>query len=158
MTDKQIKHMVNRFLAWRLPENFNPDAGISFKAAFNEHTTHPMKHQPVGTNLFDADQAEEMVRHMIDGMPRGSSKDDLLAEPKLIEELAGDRDRLRMALECTPCTCICTQHQMARWLESHQACELVTRMGPSLKPTYPCVRRFCNRCAALAIDAAKLKV
>lgn len=25
MTDDQIKHMVNRFLGWKLPENFNPD-------------------------------------------------------------------------------------------------------------------------------------
>jgi len=69
MTDDQIKHMVNRFLSWKLPENFNPDAGISFKAAFNEHTAHPMRHEPSGTNLFDATQADAMVRYMIDGMP-----------------------------------------------------------------------------------------
>lgn len=69
MTDEQIKHMVNRFLMWRLPENFNPDGGITFKAVFNEHTTHPMKHEPVGTNLLDYGQAEEMIRHMVDGLP-----------------------------------------------------------------------------------------
>lgn len=69
MKDEQIKHMVNRFLSWKLPENFSPDAGISFKAAFNEHTAHPSKHQPSGTNLFDATQADAMVRYMIDGMP-----------------------------------------------------------------------------------------
>lgn len=69
MTEAQIKHMVNRFLAWRLPENFSPDAGISFKPDYNEHTAHPMKHEPTGTNLFDATQAEEMVRHMIEGLP-----------------------------------------------------------------------------------------
>lgn len=69
MTDEQIKHMVDRFLSWRLPENFHPDAGISFKAEFNEHTRWPMKHQPVGTNLFDADQARAMVRYMAEGMP-----------------------------------------------------------------------------------------
>ena len=69
MTDEQIKHMVNRFLGWRLPENFQPDAGISFKAEFNEHTAHPMKYQPSGTNLFDATQAEAMVRYMVEGMP-----------------------------------------------------------------------------------------
>lgn len=69
MTDEQIKHMTNRFLAWKLPENFHPDAGISFKAEFNEGTSHPMRHAPVGTNLFDASQAEAMVRHMIEGMP-----------------------------------------------------------------------------------------
>jgi hypothetical protein len=68
MTDEQIKHMVDRFLRWRLPENFSPDAGISFKAAFNEHTAHPMKHEPSGTNLFDATQAEAMVRFMVEGI------------------------------------------------------------------------------------------
>ncbi len=68
MTDQQIKYMVNRFLEWRLPENFNPDAGISFKKTFNENTPHPMKHEPVGTNLFDFAQAEEMVRYMVEGI------------------------------------------------------------------------------------------
>lgn len=69
MTDEQIKYMVDRFLGWRLPENFNPDAGISFNPEFNEQTAHPMKHQPTGTNLLDATQAAAMVRHLIDGLP-----------------------------------------------------------------------------------------
>lgn len=70
MTDEQIKHLVNRFLSWKLPENFNPDAGISFKKTYNEHTPFgPQKHEPSGTNLFDATQAEAMVRYMIDGLP-----------------------------------------------------------------------------------------
>jgi hypothetical protein len=30
----------------------------------------PMRHEPVGTNLFDAIQAEAMVRHMLEGLPR----------------------------------------------------------------------------------------
>jgi len=68
MTEAQIKYMVNRFLSWKLPDNFNPDAGISFKAIFNEHTAHPMKHEPSGTNLFDATQADAMMRHMIEGL------------------------------------------------------------------------------------------
>jgi len=69
ITDEQIKHMVNRFLGWRLPANFHPDAGISFKAEYNEHTAHPAKHEPIGTNLFDAEQAEAMIRYMLDGLP-----------------------------------------------------------------------------------------
>lgn len=69
MTPDQIKHMVDRFLSWKLPSDFTPDAGISFKAEFNEHTAHLMKHEPTGTNLFDYRQAEAMVQHMIDGMP-----------------------------------------------------------------------------------------
>lgn len=71
MTEDQIKHMVDRFLAWRLPENFNPDCGISFKMTRNEHTACPAKNEPVGTNLFDATQTETMVLYMVDGMPNG---------------------------------------------------------------------------------------
>lgn len=69
MNDAQIKHMVNRFLSWKLPNDFRPDAGISFKAEFNENTPFPMKHEPSGTNLFNADQAERMVRHLLEGLP-----------------------------------------------------------------------------------------
>ena len=28
LTDEQIKYMRDRFLGWKLPENFNPDNGI----------------------------------------------------------------------------------------------------------------------------------
>jgi len=73
MTDEQIKHMVNRFLGWRLPEHFSPDAGISFNPEYNvEYNAArgkpPARHQPNGTNLFDAQQTEEMVRHMVEGL------------------------------------------------------------------------------------------
>jgi hypothetical protein len=64
-----VSHMVNRFLAWRLPETFNPDGGISFRAVFNEGTPHEFKSDPSGTNLFDAQQATAMVRHMLEGAP-----------------------------------------------------------------------------------------
>lgn len=73
LNDDQIKHMVNRFLGWKLPDSFNPDGGISFKKTFNEHTTHPIKREPSGTNLFDATQADAMVRYMIEGM-RGTTR------------------------------------------------------------------------------------
>lgn len=70
MTDEMIKHMVQRFLTWRLPEDFHPDAGISFEAIFNEgiEGVTPAKHEPTGTNLFDAAQAEAMVRYMVEGL------------------------------------------------------------------------------------------
>jgi hypothetical protein len=69
LPEDQIKHMVDRFLGWKLPGNFNPDGGVSFKKTFNESTAHPMKHEPSGTNLFDANQVDGMVRHMIEEMP-----------------------------------------------------------------------------------------
>lgn len=68
MTEDKIKHMANRFLSWKLPDDFHPDAGISFKPDFNEHTDHPMRHQPVGTNLLTAQQAEAMVRYLVEGI------------------------------------------------------------------------------------------
>lgn len=71
MTEDQIKHMAARFCGWKLPENFNPDAGISFKPTFNDWMETPMRHNPTGTNLFTYDQAIEMVRYMVKGMPNG---------------------------------------------------------------------------------------
>ena len=68
MTDDQIKHMVERFLGWRLPEDFHPDDGISFKPTFNDHLDPPMRHRPTGTNLLDYTQAKAMVRHMVYGL------------------------------------------------------------------------------------------
>lgn len=66
LSTEQIEHMVNRFLGWKLPENFNPDGGIRFETMRNPY---PAKNEPTGTNLFDADQAEAMVRYMADGLP-----------------------------------------------------------------------------------------
>jgi len=63
MTEEQIKHMRDRFLGWRLPKPWNPDAGISYTP------THPAVDPPYGTNLFDAGQAEAMVRYMVEGLP-----------------------------------------------------------------------------------------
>lgn len=69
MTDDQIKHMVGRFLAWKLPDDFNPDGGITFKPVANEGTAYEHRYQPTGTNLLNATQAEAMIRHMLEGTP-----------------------------------------------------------------------------------------
>ena len=66
MTEAQIKHMVDRFLMWKLPTTFSPDNGISFGRIENPHgAPYP---GPVGTNLFSATEAEAMVRHMLEGL------------------------------------------------------------------------------------------
>ena len=73
MNEKQIKHMVDRFLNWRLPKPWNPDNGVSYKRPNYAHP--PADHDwPTGTNLFGADEATAMVRHMIDGMPPPNDK------------------------------------------------------------------------------------
>lgn len=54
-----IKAAVDRFLGWKLPADFYPDAGISFKAP-----QHPCS-WPTGTNLFNAEQARAMFEHAL---------------------------------------------------------------------------------------------
>lgn len=72
-TDDLVKEMVNRFLNWKLPSDFHPDAGIRFDPEYNveymaKQGKPPSIHEPQGTNLFHAGQAEEMVRYML-GLP-----------------------------------------------------------------------------------------
>ncbi len=74
MNDEQIKHMVQQFLNWKLPENFAPDGGITFDPIMNPGYPFERKREPVGTNLLDAVQAEAMVRHMLEGLPAATKK------------------------------------------------------------------------------------
>lgn len=70
MLKQQIEHMVNRFLGWRLPKPWHPDNGISYSRPNYAHP--PADHDwPTGTNLFDATQADAMVRNMVEGLPKG---------------------------------------------------------------------------------------
>ena len=69
-SEDQIKHMTNRFLGWKLPEDFRPDDGISFEPEFNKEWNAsqgkpPQRRTPTGTNLFSYTQAEAMVRYML---------------------------------------------------------------------------------------------
>lgn len=73
-----VKEAVNRFLGWKLPEDFSPDCGISFSSLI---TT-----EPVGTNLLTATQAEAMVRFILD---------DLLVRKAVVTGL-------EIAKECVP--------------------------------------------------------
>lgn len=68
MTEDQIRYMINRFLGWRLPNPWRPDNGISYQRPNYAHEAAEYD-WPTGTNLFDATQAEAMVRYMLDGLP-----------------------------------------------------------------------------------------
>lgn len=60
-----INSMVNRFLCWKLPKNFQPDGGISFNPIKPyEGDEHGNSWWPVGTNLLTADQARQMFVHV----------------------------------------------------------------------------------------------
>lgn len=91
MTKDALEHMVNRFLGWKLPSDFKPDAGISFDPFGNKGTAFEYKHEPCGTNLFDAEQARAMIQHMLEGMPIAPSmtKDEIVHD---IESAFDDSD------------------------------------------------------------------
>lgn len=63
--------MVSRFLGWKLPKDFSPDCGISFKS--ESDYDHPQfgrtKFEPTGTNLFHAGQAKAMLEHVLQPQP-----------------------------------------------------------------------------------------
>lgn len=61
--------MVNRFLGWRLPEDFHPDGGIVFTSSYDNGTKQGGRHEPEGTNLFNAEQAEAMIQFMLEDLP-----------------------------------------------------------------------------------------
>lgn len=82
-----IDEMVNRFLCWKLPADFSPDCGISFKRESDYE--HPefgrTKYEPTGTNLLTAEQAKNMFTHCIG--PRDHNQ--------RISELEAEVDHLR---------------------------------------------------------------
>jgi hypothetical protein len=59
-----IDAAVNRFLGWKLPDNFNPDGGISFAREVNG-APRQSSWWPTGTNLLDASQAKEMLLYVL---------------------------------------------------------------------------------------------
>ena len=82
-TKSLVDSMVNRFLGWKLPMDFAPDAGISFKP------TKPYEEPgwwPVGTNLFHAGQARDMIEHMLGDSLNQAAQDVLSERRRQIEE------------------------------------------------------------------------
>ena len=57
-----MNRAVLRFLRWKLPADFAPDAGISFKPG---HLTPSSPVWPTGTNLLTAAQASDMIRRVL---------------------------------------------------------------------------------------------
>ena len=70
MTDNDalVRELTNRFLSWKLPDDFNPDGGIIFCKIINPGTTREFINRPVGTNLFNAEQAKQMIEHLLEGL------------------------------------------------------------------------------------------
>lgn len=63
--DAVLKIAVDRFLRWKMPENFMPDRYIAFNVAEARNDPHGW---PTGTNLFTATEAREMFEHCLAGL------------------------------------------------------------------------------------------
>lgn len=64
-----IQALVNRFLGWKVPKDFAPDAGISYvPPAYATDAAGVVVHYPVGTNLLNAVQAEAMLKYVVLGI------------------------------------------------------------------------------------------
>ncbi len=61
----ELSAMVDAFLSWRLPDDFGPDAYISFDREKAKEHLAPYGGWPTGTNLLSADQARAMFEYVI---------------------------------------------------------------------------------------------
>ena len=91
MTEDQIKHLANRFLGWAIPDDFHPDNGVHFDGWIGNKGVEGYEYRRhlTGTNLLNANQAEAMVRHIIEGIPPSGE----------IERLRKHADAMAGALE-----------------------------------------------------------
>lgn len=77
-----MNETVTRFLSWNLPKDFAPDGGVDFTPPANNSWW------PLGTNLLNAEQAEQMITHIA-----GEGFDDYLKDRETIAEcLKRNRD------------------------------------------------------------------
>ena len=61
-----VDRMATRLMGWKLPADFNPDGGISFKPYHPQQTPdNPM--WPTGTNLLTHEQAKAMFEYVMEG-------------------------------------------------------------------------------------------
>ena len=64
----ELKELVNRFLAWRLPADFSPDCHIHFDRAAAEKWGPGL--WPSGTNLLNGEQARAMLEYVTEPLQR----------------------------------------------------------------------------------------
>ena len=60
-----LSTLVDRFLAWPLPETFNPDGGITFEPLGNKGTPQEYRRTPTGTNLLTGEETKQMIEHLL---------------------------------------------------------------------------------------------
>lgn len=94
--------MVDRFLGWRLPDDFSPDGGVTFKPLqYGTVTTWPS-----GTNLLNAIQARAMLEFVHANPPQAMTREWCADFPGsaagIINRLAQRVDELEAAAKPSP--------------------------------------------------------
>lgn len=131
MEKKPIDMMVDRFLGWKLPADFAPDGGISFKRDFNEHTAYPMKNEPIGTNLLTAIQAKEMLEYVLDG--GGATEVKMFTADEVAEAVVtGNKVMVDMLEE------LCTRVANAEYQRDKSVTDLLAWKEFAVKMSLPC--------------------
>lgn len=87
MSKNIIDSMVSRFLGWKLPKDFYPDAGVSFKPSVinGQEQSDDSPYWPIGTNLFHAGQARQMFEHCAPELTSKAAQDVLAERRRQIE-------------------------------------------------------------------------
>ena len=86
-----IGQAVDRFLRWKLPEDFAPDGGISF----DPHRLGSPRLSPTGTNLLNAIQAEAMLEHVAAPLlARIAELEEILLHAVIVDEAETDSDKV----------------------------------------------------------------
>lgn len=84
--------MVSRFLCWSLPKDFCPDGGVNFDGR-GRYSTGYETSWPIGTNLFTARQAKELLEHVISRAPataeQPAESQDLMAAYRRMRQQRG---------------------------------------------------------------------
>lgn len=116
---KVSNEMVQRFLGWRLPDDFYPDGGVTFNREVNGGLR-PKTWWPVGTNLLTDPQARAMLEHVV-----GPEFDALLARCEAVEaRLAEAHDLLALAAGVAllpsgvPALPLAIRERIAAWLRA----------------------------------------
>lgn len=125
--DAMLKVMVDRFLGWKLPQDFGPDAGISF--APHATQTHDSPYWPSGTNLLHAGQALEMFKHCLPV--------DLIV-PELVATEQPEQSHCSDERPCIPCFTDNGKCEEAPAAPDHQCCGKCKQEDVGQTGEHPC--------------------
>ncbi len=121
-TKSAMKQAVERFLGWRLPQDFAPDCGISFDGRKDDEWN-KNKTWPTGTNLFTAEQAKQMLEYVLSAIPTAEPAEKRLLTREQLKAVA-------ICLESGRVSISEVQRKMGiSWLAANELCQSIVDAG-----------------------------